>query len=268
MSLNAIPLWALFGSTLVMVVVAILAGHRIGNTVHQRLPEEKESPVSAASASVLGLLAFILAFTFGIVTNRYDTRKELVREEANAIRTAWLRSELLPGPEHETAAKLLRDYADLRVNLSPANLQQTLQASLRIHRQLWDTAVVNARRDLNSDIGALYMESLNALIDTHAMRVAVALYAGIPDGIWFVLFSLLFLSMFVAGYQVGIAGSTWKSWSIPLLAVAFSLVITLLVALDRPQSGYIPVSKQPLVDIKAEMSQPLPKVPVGAEQKP
>ena len=70
------------------VVIAIEAGYRLGHAAHRRSEDEKESPVSAIPAAILGLLAFMLAFTFGIVSDRYDARKALVREEANAIRTA------------------------------------------------------------------------------------------------------------------------------------------------------------------------------------
>ena len=65
-------------------------------------------PVVAAS---LGLLAFMLAFTFGAVTKRYDDRKQLVLDEANAIGTACLRADLLPEPDRDSVRRLLYDYA-------------------------------------------------------------------------------------------------------------------------------------------------------------
>jgi hypothetical protein len=270
--MDAIPIWTLFIGTILLVVLAIEIGYRMGRRVEQRERDEKEAPVAAASAAVLGLLAFILAFTFGIVTNRYDARKDLVRQEANAIRTTWMRAELLPGPDHESSAKLLREYLDLRIGVAhlrgDEERRRSIQTSVRIQRQLWDTAVVNARRDLNSDIGALYIESVNELMDLHSLRVAVALHAGIPDGIWLVLFALLFLSMIVAGYQIAIAGTSRRSWVMPLfLALSFSLVIALLVALDRPKSGYIVVSQQPFLDLKAEMSAGTP-LPAPLGEKP
>ncbi len=57
----------------------------------------------------LGLLAFMLAFTFGIAANRFDTRKQLVLDEINAIGTTYLRANTLPEPPRTKIRKLLRD---------------------------------------------------------------------------------------------------------------------------------------------------------------
>ena len=60
----------------------------------------------------------MLAFTFGIVWQLRGTRKELVRQEAVALRAAWQRSDFLPEGDRAEAAALLRQYVDLRVDLA------------------------------------------------------------------------------------------------------------------------------------------------------
>ena len=247
---------ALFLGTVLVVVLAIEAGFRLGSSVRRRTEDEKESPVSAIAGSVLGLLAFILAFTFAIVSERYDARKGLVREEANAIRTAFLRSEFLPESDRGEAAKLFRRYLEVRLeataSLDLERVNAALVESARIHKQLWDMAVANARKDMNSDVAALYIESLNEVINVNAMRVAVALQTRVPLGIWLVLYALIILGMAAVGYQTGIAGSR-RTWAIWVLAISFSLVIALIAALDQPHSGYVPVSQQPLIDLRDAM---------------
>jgi hypothetical protein len=42
-----------------------------------------------------------------------------------------------------------------------------------------------------------------------------------------------------------------------ILALSFSLVITLIAALDRVQGSYLPVSQQPLKDVQVLMGGPL-----------
>jgi hypothetical protein len=113
-------------------------------------------------------------------------------------------------------------------------------------------AVENARKDMNSDVAALYIESLNELANLHASRVSVGLQARMPAGIWLALYALVVLAMLAVGYQTAIAGSR-RSWIMLMLALSFSLVITLIAALDRPQSGYVPVAQQPLEDVRALM---------------
>ena len=95
-------------------------------------------------------------------------------------------------------------------------------------------------------------EALNSMIDIHSIRVAVALQARIPGGIWIALLSLTFLGMVAVGYQMGIAGSK-RSLAQSILALSFSLVITLIASLDRPGSGYVTVSQQPMVSLRNSM---------------
>jgi hypothetical protein len=216
-----------------------------------------ESPVSAVSAAILGLLAFILAFTFAIVSDRYDARKELVRDEANAIRTAYLRSQFLPEPDRAESAALLRDYVDARLTVAQAGTIDKIPALMaeadRVQRRLWDVAVANARQDMNSDVAALYVEALNEVTNVHWLRVAIGVQARIPSAIWFALLALVVLGMIGVGYQTAIAGSQ-RTWATLMLALAFSLVIALIAEVDRPQSGLIRVTQQPLEDLQVWMA--------------
>jgi hypothetical protein len=252
--MDALPIGAVFAATILVVVFAIEGGYRLGRAARRRSEDEKESPVSAIAATILALLAFIMAFTFGIVSDRYDARKTLVREEANAIRTAWSRSDFLPEPDRGEAVGLLRNYVGRRLAAVQSNDLAQVRAAVveseRIQRRLWEMAVVNARKDMNSDVAALYIESLNELSNIHASRVNVGLQARMPAGIWLALYALLVLAMLAVGYQTAIADSR-RSWIMLMLALSFSLVITLIAALDRPQSGYVPVSQQPLEDVRA-----------------
>ena len=117
---DSIPIWAVFAATFVVVMAAIEIGYRLGLSRTGGSRGEKESPVSAIAGTILGLAAFMLAFSFGIAWNAHDARKALVREEAVAIRTAWQRSDFLPEGDRAEAAALLRQYVDLRVTFAEA----------------------------------------------------------------------------------------------------------------------------------------------------
>src|SRR5687767_15430602 len=110
MRFDTIPIWAVFAATILAVMVGIEIGHRLGLASHRRSEDEKESPVSAIAGAILGLAAFMLAFTFGIVSERHDSKKALVREDAIAIRTAWDRADFLPEPDRAQTKTLLRRY--------------------------------------------------------------------------------------------------------------------------------------------------------------
>ena len=258
MSIDTIPLGVLFAGTILVVVMAIAAGHRLGHAAHRRSEDEKESPVSAMAGAVLGLAAFMLAFAFGIVSDRYDARKGLVRDEANALRTAYLRSDFLPEPDRAEAKNLLRRYVDVRLtlarsgNIEPAQVKNVLSETHQIQGRLWDMAVVNARQDMNSDVAALYIDALNEVIGIQALRVAIGIQARVPGTIWLVLYCITMLGMMGVGYQSGIAGSK-RSKAGPILALSFALVFALIASLDRPGSGVITVTQEPLIDLRDSM---------------
>ena len=258
MNLDLVPIWAVFVGTILLVMVFIEVGYRLGGIAHRKSVEEKETPVSGVSATVLGLTEFILAFSFSIVSHRYDARKSLVRDDADAIRTAYLRTSFLPASDRAESRRLLAEYLRARLELSRGNriaqeeLGRVLASSEAIHRRLWNIAVVNAEGDLNSDVGALYIESLNQVMDVHASRLAVGVQMRMPMGIWIVLYSLTSLGMVSMGYHAGIAGSK-RSNATWVLAVSFATVITLVAVLDRPW-GAAAVTQQPLIDLEQFMS--------------
>ena len=260
--IESIPIWAMFIGSSVLVVASIELGYRLGHRSHRRSAEEKESPVSAIAASVLGLLAFMLAFTFGLVSNRYDAKKALVREEANAIGTAWLRADLLPSGDRAEAKELLREYLEKRLDfvqskkLQADKLAFALAETARIQNRLWGMAVADAPPGpMNPPLAALYLDALNNVFDLGALRKAEGLQARVPESIWFALSALMVLGMMSVGYQTGVSGSR-RSNARVILALSFSLVIALIVELDRPDSGFIRVSQQPQIDLLNDLGGP------------
>lgn len=254
--MDAIPIWLLFIGTSLLVIAFIEAGFRVGRVAYRRSDHEKEAPVSGIAASVLGLLAFMLAFTFGIVSGRYDERKSLVREEANAIRAAYLCTDLLHEPDHIAAEKLTAQYLDLRLEIvqqyahSPEEIARLLAETERVQAQLWETVMASVDAGLNSDYASLNVEALNTMFEIQALRIAIGIQARAPAGIWIVLYTLAVLGMFGVGYQTALSDSK-RSWAIPILAIAFSIVVSLVAELDRPTSDLFRVSQQPLIDVQS-----------------
>ena len=112
---DRLPLWVLFIGTVAIILLSVEGGWRLGNTRRQRAEHEKDAPIDAIVGAMLGLLAFLLAFTFGMSASRFDARRQLVLQEANAIGTAYLRADMLPEPQRSEIRNQLREYATLRV---------------------------------------------------------------------------------------------------------------------------------------------------------
>jgi hypothetical protein len=259
MIFDAIPMWGVFVAAILVVMGALEIGQRLGHVVRARSDHEKESAVSTIAAAILGLAAFMLALAFGTVWDRYDSKKALVREDAAAIRTAWLRSDFLPDSERGEAVKMLKRYVDVRLDFVQAGsierdrLKSALDETLQIQNNLWNMAVAEARKDMNSDVAALYIESLNDVNNIHAERISVGIQTRVPFEISFVLLCITILGTAGVGYQTGIAGSS-RSLTWPVLALSFALSFSLIVSLDRPDSGLIRVSQQPLIDVQTAMA--------------
>lgn len=257
MTIELIPSGVLFLGTVAVVMAAIEAGYRLGRVTHRRSAGEKESPVSAMEAAILGLLAFMLAFTFDIVSGRFDERKSLVRQEANAIGTAYQRADFLVEPDRTASRRLVKAYVAQRLvavlSRDVKQMDQMLADSEVAQRELWRMAVENARKDLNSEVGALYIEALNEVVCLHRLRLNIGLQTRVPSAIWMVFYGLILLGMFGVGYQTAIANSK-RSMAGPILALSFSLVITLIAELDRPRSRYIPVPQHPMQNLLDRMT--------------
>jgi hypothetical protein len=257
--LDDIPTWLLFVLTTLLIAGVIELGYLVGKRARRRSEDEKESPVSAIAGTVLALLAFILAFSFSIVTDRYDARKALVREQALAIRTAYNSSDFLPQALRDESQALYREYIDLVVHAGTSGetgdeLAETLSEIRAIQEQLWDLAVENVRLGDTTDISSFYVQSVDEMRNVTAVRVAVAVQARMPARLSFLLYVLVGLGMFAVGYQTAIADSR-RTWLMLVLALSFSIVMTLIAVLDNPERGFIGVSQQPLIDLQREMSQ-------------
>lgn len=250
---DVIPLWCFLPLILLVSVLMLETGFRLGRWRQSCGAEEKEAPVAAMAAAVLGLLAFMLAFTFSLAASRFDARRQAVLEEANAIGTTYLRSRLLPEPERSEIASLLRRYTALRTQkMTAENIGSLIAESEKLHEQMWSQAVAAAERNSGSILTGLFLQSLNESIDLHSKRVFVGLYSRIPITLWLVLLSLVVLGMISLGYQAGLS-ATRRSLEMPIFALAFACVLYLIVDLDRAHEGLLQISQQAMVNLHNSM---------------
>jgi hypothetical protein len=254
--LDLVPVLWILALFAIASLVAYEIGFRIGRWWQRRTPGEQEGPTGMLVGSIFGLMAFILAITMGMASDRYDTRRALVLEEANAIRTVYLRAGYLDGTAPERTRELLREYVPLRVAVDDLDqVRANIQRSSELHEGLWAVAEEVARTSERGDVTALYIESLNEVIDLHESRVIAGLYARVPPTILWLLLGGSVLTLAMVGYSAGLSGSRSPLTAIVLI-VALGAVITLVIDLDRPRDGFITVSQQPLVDLADEIQSP------------
>lgn len=251
------PLWLIFVATVLIIMIAVEAGFRVGRYRREHAREEKDSPVGAMVGAILGLLAFMLAFTFGLAASRFDANRALVLSEANAIGTTYLRAGLLPEPHRTEVRNLLRDYVDIRLNRRAGEaVEQAIARSEGVQSCLWAQTEAVARKEA-TPIVALFIQSLNETIDLQAKRVMAGLRSRVPLQIWAALYLLAIVSMAAVGYYTGLT-SARRSLAAPALVLAFSVVMLLNADLERPFAGLLKVSQQSLIDVRRSMGEPAP----------
>jgi UDP-N-acetylmuramyl pentapeptide phosphotransferase/UDP-N-acetylglucosamine-1-phosphate transferase len=257
--LDKFPIWAVYLATVAAVLVAAEIGFRIGIWLKQRHPSSEGTPMTGAVVGgMLGLMAFLLAFAIGIVIGQHNGRKEMVVVEANAVGTAYLRAGFLDEPDRTSVRDLLREYVEVRLAAAadPALLESTVTRSEQIHGELWSIVEDNVHQGRESDIMALFAESINEVIDVHSLRRA-AIELRLPRAVGMVLFIATVLSFLL----VGVASSSDRKrdpFTILLFALALVAVLMIVVDLDRPQQGLLTVSQAELSALLQQMTAPAP----------
>jgi hypothetical protein len=250
--LDPFPLWTLLPITITIALVSVELGFRAALYRKQRSADEPEAPSAGMVGATLGLLAFMLAFTFGLAGTRFEARRQLVQTEANSISTTYLRADLLPEPMRTDAQALLKEYVDARLAATgPGKLMESISKSEEIQRRLWSQAVLAIQKE-KSVSTSLFGQSVNQVIELHSQRITAGLRSRIPAAIWLGLYLVLILAMAAVGYQEGMA-SKRRSIAVITLVCGFSIVMFLITDLDRPGQGYLQVNQEAMMDVKKVM---------------
>jgi hypothetical protein len=249
--------WAIFVVLTLVFAGAAEAGSRLAGRRSDTIGDRELAEVSTIQAAVLGLVALLLGFTFSMAATRFDARKELVRDEANAIGTAWLRAELLPEPQRGNVMRLLRSYVDTRFELQrttgePELLRAANASAGALQNRLWAEAKAAAERDQRSVTTGLFIQSLNDMIDMHGKQVA-AMRNRIPFLIALVLVIATAVAMAITGYAASVAGRHSPALSL-VMSLLMAGVLTMIVDLHRPSRGLITVDLQSLVEAREAMT--------------
>jgi hypothetical protein len=169
-----LPLLALLVITATIAWLSFEGGFRIGRWRSRRHDHEQEVVVRSEVGAMLGLVTFILAVTFWIATAHFDATRQSLLNQVNAIRTAYLRADLLPEPHRAEIRNLLREYVDIRLEaVRSGNIKPAIARSEELHGMLWSHAVA-ARENVSSPIYAGYfIQSLNEVIALHMRRMII-----------------------------------------------------------------------------------------------
>lgn len=241
-------------SALALFLFVIEMSFRLGRRKGNRSDDDGKVHVGALQAAALVLLALLLGFAFAMAVSRFDMRKALVIEEANAIGTTFLRSQFLPEPQRQEIAALIKDYVSARLDFYDAGIKPHLLhaanvAAQRIEERLWALTVRVAAQEARSVPVGLFIQSLNELLDDNERR-RVALENHVPEAVIFLLFFVSAVALGFVAYGCGLARQRRFAMN-AVFALLIAMVITVILDMDRPRRGLVRVSQDSMIRLKA-----------------
>lgn len=255
--LQATPLWMAAFGLLALLVLACEIGFYTHRQTDAPLRGDSSTDEGYILAAALGLLSLMIGFTFSLALERYETRRDLVVAEANAIGTAYLRAQLFDAPAAADFTRHLRSYVDTRLVFfasddDAARLERADVEAAGFQRQLWATTLQLTASDRASPRTAAFVGAVTSMFDLQAARQA-ARRARVPFEVLASLMLFASITALILGYVLGGANQRHRVVT-TLLFVLVTLSITITLDLDRPGSGNIRFSGQPLLDVRAAMA--------------
>jgi hypothetical protein len=222
-------------------------GFRIGqrHRKHQYRPED----LGTLTASTLGLLALLLAFSLSHALSRYEARRALVLEEANAIESTANLALMLPMKAQAPILSALRDYVAVRIGLGipydPAKMDRDVAKSRDLLTTLWrQAAAVSEPQSLPAH---RFINSLDEMTKIQERRL-ISLRYYVPNAILLMLLGVATVAIGLTGYQSGLTQTRLQMGTVAL-ALTIAIVMVLVIDIDQPARGFILVPAQPLMDV-------------------
>lgn len=244
------PIWLIGLAIYVAMMAAALIGWKL-RLMSQAGDDRSKNEEGYVVSSVMGLLALLVGFTFSMAIDRYDTRRQMVLQEANAIGTVYLRTQLLAEPHRSRISHLLRDYTDNRIALAVAGrgaeADQRLARSNQLIVQIWSATVDAFATVETRPLSSAYIGSMNEMIDMDSARQQ-SRRTHVPLEVFTILLVYQVIAAGVLGYVL--AGRRGRVTA-ALLLLLFGGSLLLVIDIDRPVSGGIVEGQQPMLEVQA-----------------
>jgi hypothetical protein len=227
--------------------LALIAGLFLGTLVFveigRRLGRGRTTVgLAAIERAVFGLMALLMAFTFSSAAIRFEARRNMLVQEAQDIRTAFLRLDLLPADAQPKLRDDFREYVDARLGVyhslrSPEAAEAAVTQVAGLQRDIWADAVAACREGGGQHTASLVLPALNTMFTIAAVRTI-----GLQTHQHTVVFAMLAVVMLacalLAGFSMGEAPT--RSW---LHVLCFAAVMTVafyvILDLEWPRLGVI-----------------------------
>ena len=240
-------------ATFFLVFLANMLGFRYREKQFRSDPTQQREGLGPIETSLLGLMALMLSFTFGLASSKFENRRHIITEEANIIGTAILRCDLYPDSMRRLFLQDFREYLDARIAYYDAgDDEQKIQTALKkanvYSYNIWKRAADDAHNIEHRVRADKMIPAVNAMIDIVTTRDTSRI-AKVPPVILLVLVVLMLIASFLVGY-----GQKGKRNLVLITGFALMTTIALyvIIELDRPRRGILTLDReeQKIVELK------------------
>jgi hypothetical protein len=221
----------------------------------------KVEGISGIEGSIFGLFGLLLAFTFYGSAARFDARRQLIAQEANAVSTAYLRVDMLRPQAQPAMRDLFRQYLDSRLatyrkvpDLEAVRAEMATTA--RLQQEIWRRAEAETSQPqpgMHPNTGMLLLQGLNAMFDISTTRTMAARLHP-PRVIYLLLATLALLCSLLAGHAMG-ASQVRSHFHQVIFAVIVAITVYTVLEIEYPRLGWLRIDpyEQVLIDLRASM---------------
>jgi len=252
----------LFGLDLYVIVLGILVflvscafvGMVIGFNFRGK-PWAKEEGTDFIPTTILGLLALVLGFTYSMSVSRFEVRRDLSIQESTAISTAFISVDLIPETYQAPLKSLVRKYLDHRIEFYDIKTdlkraKEFLDEERALKKDMW-SVITEMNRHYSDDAKTVNVEAFTKMFEV-SDELTFATVTRTPEPVYSIVFIIASVGIAALGFVVGLRGRK-NMFGISILSVLFSIVIGLILDIDRPQRGIIDESDAPLVILKTRL---------------
>ncbi len=243
----------LFGFLLVLLAIATMVGALVLRRIRPIGSDSRED-FTIVQGATLTLLALLIGFTLSMAVGRYDQRKNLEEEEANAIGTEYLRADLIEPADADQVRTLLARYLAQRILYYQATeapqIREIGTATAQIEDEMWKVVRDAAVRAPNP-LSALVVAGMNDVINSQGYAEAAWLNR-IPVAAWGLMIAIACFCTVMQGY--GIRSERRMGGLILILPLTVALSLALIADIDSPRGGLIRVVPQNLLSLQASLN--------------
>lgn len=250
----------LFFILLVAMILFIYIGAYLAKRIKSS-PQEESNESQILQGSIFALLGLLIAFTFSGANMKFDSRRHLIIDEANAIGTAYLRLDLLQAKQRREIQTEFHKYVTSRLEVYRKipdidAVMAELQVTANIRDNIWNLSITSCKKSNSTAACMLLLPALNEMFDLANTRYAITAIHP-PMVILFLLLAVAFTGSLLAGYTIKYR---LKRNLVLILSYSSILALTIFIIIDieHPLIGMIRIDNfgEELFKLRETMNSP------------